>query len=165
MSEAVMNNAQVALEEDTLKDKYLTFSLDSQQYAFELKYVIDIIGISTMTSIPKLPSYIKGVINLRGKILPIVDLRLRFGKEEREYNDRTCVIVVDLEEVPVGLVVDSVSEVVAIPQEDVAPPPSFESDSSDKYISGIGKVGEDIKLILDCERVLNDRAYSDTSSS
>lgn len=162
MSETTMSAIDTMQQEDTMKDKFLTFALDGQNYAFELEYVIDIIGITAMTIIPKLPAYIKGVINLRGKILPIVDLRLRFHKEERAYDDRTCVIVVTLDDIPVGLVVDSVSEVITIPEADVAPPPSFESsDLASRYIYGIGKVGEEIKLILDCERVLNDRLYMD----
>lgn len=142
-------------EEDTQKDKFLTFILGSEAYGIEIKYVTEIIGIQPITAVPELPEYIKGIINLRGKIIPVMDIRLRFKKPFREYDGRTCVVVIDIEDVCIGLIVDSVSEVLSIPDEDIVPPPEL-SKVGNKYIKGIGKVGEDVKLLLDCNKILSD---------
>ncbi|MFW5649348.1 MAG: chemotaxis protein CheW [Candidatus Alkaliphilus sp. MAG34] len=142
-------------EEDTQKGKYLTFSLGNEFYGIEIKHVTEIIGIQPVTEIPELPDHIKGIINLRGKIIPVMDVRLRFKKPPREYNDRTCVIVIDIKDVSVGLIVDSVSEVLSINEEDIVSPPNVKKDGN-KYIKAIGKVGDEIKLILDCDKLLSD---------
>lgn len=96
------------IEEDTLKGRYLIFTLDKETYGVEIKYVTEIIGIQTITEIPELPEYVKGIINLRGKIIPVMDVRLRFKKEPKEYNDRTCIIVLDIRDLTIGLIVDRV---------------------------------------------------------
>jgi len=142
-------------EEDTQKGKYLTFSLGKEFYGIEIKHVTEIIGIQPVTEIPELPDHIKGIINLRGKIIPVMDVRLRFKKPPREYNDRTCVIVIDIKDVSVGLIVDSVSEVLSINEGDIVSPPNVKKDGN-KYIKAIGKVGDEIKLILDCDKLLSD---------
>lgn len=142
-------------EEDTQKGKYLTFLLGSEFYGIEIKYVTEIIGIQPITEIPELPEYIKGIINLRGKIIPVMDVRLRFKKPAKEYNDRTCVIVVDIKDISVGLIVDSVSEVLSIEDEEIVSPPDVKKGGN-KYIKAIGKVGDEIKLILDCDKLLSD---------
>lgn len=142
-------------EEDTQKNKFLTFSIGKEFYGMEIMYVTEIIGIQAITEVPELPEYIKGIINLRGKIIPVMDVRLRFKKEPREYNDRTCIIVVDIKEMSIGLIVDSVSEVISIPEQEIVPPPEF-NKSSNGYIKGIGKVGNEVKLIIDCNKLLND---------
>ena len=142
------------LEEDTQKGKFLTFSMGNEMYGIEIQYVTEIIGIQTITEVPELPQYIKGIINLRGKIIPVMDVRLRFKKPFREYNDRTCVIVVDFQEVSIGLIVDSVSDVLSIPDGDIVPPPELNKGFSNRYIKGIGKVGNDVKLLLYCEKLL-----------
>jgi purine-binding chemotaxis protein CheW len=144
------------LEEDTQSGKFLTFSLGKEEYGIEIKYVTEIIGMQTITEVPELPKYVKGIINLRGKIIPVIDVRARFQKESKEYNDRTCTIVVDMKDVLVGLIVDSVSEVLSILEQDIAPPPQVSNSYHHKYISGIGKVGNNVKLLLDCEKMLND---------
>lgn len=143
------------MEEDTQKDKFLTFSLGKEDYGIEIKYVTEIIGIQVITEIPELPDYVKGIINLRGKIIPVIDVRLRFKKEPLPYNDRTCVIVVDMRDISVGLIVDSVSEVLSIAEQDIVSPPEL-NKSSNRYIKGIGKVENDVKLLLDCDKLLND---------
>lgn len=142
-------------EEDTQKGKYLTFLLGNEFYGIEIKYVTEIIGLQPITQVPEQQEYIQGIINLRGKIIPVMDVRLRFKKPYREYNDRTCVIVVDIKELSVGLIVDSVSEVLAIPDEEIVQPPEINRHSN-KHIKGIGKVGSEVKLILDCNKLLND---------
>ena len=142
------------VEEDTQKEKYLTFVLDNQSYGIGINNVTEIIGIQPITSIPELPDYIKGIINLRGKIIPVMDVRLRFKKVFREYNDRTCIIVVDINNLSIGLIVDSVSEVLIIPDQDIVSPPNL-NKVSNKYISGIGKIDNQVKLILDCDKLIN----------
>lgn len=143
-------------EEDTQKGRFLTFSLGKETYGIEIRYVTEIIGIQAITEIPELPEYIKGIINLRGKIIPVMDVRLRFKKTFREYNDRTCVIVVDIQDISIGLIVDSVSEVLSIPEEDIVSPPEVGKGLNNRYIKGVGKVGNDVKLLLDCNKLLND---------
>lgn len=144
-------------EEDTQKGKFLTFLLGNEFYGIEIMYVTEIIGIQAITEVPELPDYIRGIINLRGKIIPVMDVRLRFKKEPKEYNDRTCIIVVDIQDTSIGLIVDSVSEVLSIQDGDIVPPPDLSmSKGANRYIKGIGKVGNDVKLILDCNKLLND---------
>ncbi len=144
------------MEEDTQKDKFLTFSMGKEDYGIEIRYVTEIIGIQAITEVPEMPDYVKGIINLRGKIIPVMDVRLRFKKEEIQYNDRTCVIVIDIKDLSVGLIVDTVSEVLSIEEQDIVPPPEMSKGFHNKYIKGIGKVGSDVKLILDCDKLLND---------
>ena len=141
--------------EDTQKDKFLTFNLGDESYGIEIMYVTEIIGIQPITEVPELPDYIRGIINLRGKIIPVMDVRIRFKKQTREYDDRTCVVVVDIRDLSIGLIVDCVSEVVTIPETEIVPPPDLNKSGS-RYIKGIGKVGSEVKLILDCERMLNE---------
>lgn len=143
-------------EEDTQKGKFLTFLLGNEFYGIEIRYVTEIIGIQAITGVPELPEYVKGIINLRGKIIPVIDVRLRFKKPFREYNDRTCVIVVDIKDASVGLIVDSVSEVLSIPDGDIVSPPEVSKGFSNRYIKGIGKVGSEVKLVLDCDKLLSD---------
>jgi purine-binding chemotaxis protein CheW len=142
------------MEEDTLKGRYLTFALGEESYGIEVRYVTEIVGIQKITKIPELPDYVKGIINLRGKIIPVIDVRLRFRKEPKEYNDRTCVIVIDIRDLSIGLIVDTVSEVISIPDEDIVEPPEMNKGFSNRYIRNIGKVGNDVKLLLDCEKLL-----------
>jgi purine-binding chemotaxis protein CheW len=150
-------------EEDTQKDRYLTFKLDNECYGMEIKYVTEIIGIQEITQIPELPEYIKGIINLRGKIIPVMDVRLRFKKEFREYNDRTCVIVFDIDEFSIGLIVDSVAEVLTIPEQDITEPPKMSKGFSNRYIKNIGKVGNDVKLLIDCKKLISQEEMGDIS--
>jgi purine-binding chemotaxis protein CheW len=143
-------------EEDTQKGRFLTFALDKESFGIEIRYVTEIIGIQAITSIPELPEYIRGIINLRGKIIPVMDIRLRFRKEALAYNDRTCVIVVDIMGLQIGIVVDSVSEVLTIPDQDIVEPPQVNKSFNNRYINGIGKVGSNVILLLDCEKLLTD---------
>ncbi|EHQ89989.1 chemotaxis protein CheW [Desulfosporosinus youngiae] len=154
MADVIENTME--LEEDTQKGRFLIFSLGRESYGIEIKYVTEIIGIQEITEIPELPDYVKGIINLRGKIIPVMDVRLRFKKEPREYNDRTCVIVVDIKDVSIGLIVDSVSEVLTIPDQGIVEPPRINKQSNNRYVKNIGKVGNDVKLLLDCEKLLTE---------
>lgn len=163
--ETMANSIDLSIEqeEDTQKGRFLTFSLDKESYGIEIKHVTEIIGIQEITEIPELPEYVKGIINLRGKIIPIMDVRLRFKKEPKEYNDRTCVIVVDLRNISIGLVVDRVSEVLTIPEQDIVEPPQMNKGFNNRYVRKIGKVGNDVKLLLDCEKLLTDDELEDIS--
>lgn len=146
-----------ALEnEDTLRNKYLIFSVGEESYGIRIQYVIEIISIEEITKVPDLPDFIKGIINLRGKIISVMDARLRFKKQEKEYDDRTCIIVIDIDGLSFGLIVDSVKEVASIDESNIAPPPTvnkLEADSSG-FIEGIGKVENDIWLFIDCMKLL-----------
>ncbi|NLM79860.1 MAG: purine-binding chemotaxis protein CheW, partial [Clostridiales bacterium] len=103
------------VDDDPQDGRYLTFSLDSECYGIEIKYVTEIIGIQPITEVPEMPEYIKGIINLRGRIIPVMDVRLRFKKPFREYDERTCIIVIEIRDIVLGLIIDRVSEVLTIP--------------------------------------------------
>ena len=141
-------------EEDTQEGKYLTFRIAKEEYGIEIRYVTEIIGIQRITDLPDTPEFVKGVINLRGKVVPVIDVRLRFGMSERDYDERTCIIVVNINSTAVGLIVDSVSEVLDIPEQDVEQPPKVNKGGSSRYIQGLGKVGESVKILLDTRRLL-----------
>lgn len=142
-------------DEDTLKGKYLIFSLGNGLYGMEIRYITEIIGIQPITEVPEMPEYVTGITNLRGKIIPVMDARLRFKKAAREYDGRTCIIVLDTNDISIGLIVDSVSEVSAIADEDIAPPPDTKKGGRN-YIKGIGKAGGSVKLLLNCQNLLTD---------
>ena len=140
--------------EDTLEGKFLTFTLGNEEYGIEIRNVTEIIGIQRMTDLPDTPPFVKGVINLRGKVIPVIDVRLRFNFEEKDYNDRTCIIIVNIENMSVGLIVDTVSEVMDIPEGNIEPPPKVNSKAGSRYIKGLGKVGEEVKILLDTHTLL-----------
>lgn len=146
---------QHSIEEDEQRDKYLTFALGEEYYGLEIRYVLEIIGVQMITEVPELPDFIRGIINLRGKIIPVMDVRLRFKKPFREYNDRTCIIVILIENTAIGLIVDRVIEVLSIPDSQIVPPPDY-TKLSNRYIQGIGKTGDEVKLLLNCNKLLND---------
>ncbi|RPF48730.1 purine-binding chemotaxis protein CheW [Hydrogenoanaerobacterium saccharovorans] len=143
-------NASTAL--DDLMGRFLTFYIGDTIYGVELLHVLEIISIQAITSVPKVPNYIKGIINLRGKIVPVVDVRLKLGKEEREYDERTCIIVVSIDEMSVGLIVDRVSEVVDIDNVGLSAPPELSSSSTNQYLSSIAKIEDKVILNIDLER-------------
>lgn len=142
--------------EDTQKGKYLTFHLGKEVFGIEIRFVTEIIGMQPISEVPEVPEFVKGIINLRGKIIPLIDVRLKFKKEAMEYNDRTCIIVIDILDTSVGLIVDQVAEVLSIEDENIVPPPDYRTGFHNKYIKSIGRVGEDVKLILDCEKLLSE---------
>ena len=131
---------------------YLTFTIEDEIYGIGIEWVKEIIGFQPIAEIPDLPEHVKGVINLRGTIIPVMDVRLRFGKPAAQYDSRTCIIVVDAGS-PIGLIVDRISEVAAIPEDEIAPPPAFNRREGG-YIKGLGKGGGEIKRILDLRILL-----------
>jgi len=144
-------------DEDTQANKYLFFRIDRESYGIGIRHVIEIVELQRISAVPDMPSYVKGVINLRGKVIPVVDLRLRFGMEERAYDDRTCIVVSEIEGVSLGFIVDTVEEVLEIPEAQVEEAPRFKTVSGrERYIAGMGKVGEAVKILLDVEKLVRD---------
>lgn len=145
-------------EHDTQRGKYMTFKSGNEYFGLEIQYVNEIIQLQAITAIPETEDYIKGLINLRGKVIPVVDVRLRFKQEPFEYNDRTCIIVINIKSMMVGLIVEKIAEVVEIKEDNILPPPSVgRADRvQNKYVYGIGKVGDTVKLLLDPDKLLND---------
>ena len=154
MSNNYMHN-QPELEEDTMKDKYLTFMVGSENYAVPIKYVIEINRVLPVTPMPDFPSYFEGITNLRGRIIPIMNIRKRLSMEVIDYTDTTCFMILTVNDKPYGLVVDSISEVINITEADITPPP-LESNVTSNYIIGIAKVKDEIRLILNCESIFTD---------
>ena len=147
-------------EEDTLKGRYLTFLTDHETFGIEIRYVMEIIGIQLITEMPEMPDYMKGIINLRGRIIPVMDIRIRFSKCPREYDDRTCVIVTNFKGIFMGFIVDSVSEVLTIPETNISDSPSMCAGDSLGYVNKIGKVNSNtVILLLDCGKLLNTDEY------
>lgn len=141
------------MEEDTQRGRFLTFSLGEEVFGVEIKFVTEIIGLQPITPIPETPDYILGIVNLRGKIIPVMDMRLKFGLEQISYDDRTCIIVIETDDITIGLIVDNVAEVLMIDDENIVPPPDIRTGLQNRYISGIGKAGNEVKLLLSCEKL------------
>jgi len=152
-----MDQAVQAIAEK--EGKYLTFSLAGEEYGIGILKVKEIIGMMSITPVPQTPAFVKGVINLRGKVIPVLDLRLKFGMEEIDYTERTTIIVVEVAIqnglVQIGIVVDSVSEVVNIKSEEIEETPTFGSTLDTDYILGMAKLEGGVKLLLDIDRVLS----------
>jgi len=146
-------------EGDSMGNKFLVFTLDSQEFAIPIRHVIDIINAQPITRVPNTPDYVKGITNLRGKVIPIVDVLTRFGKQHQEYDERTCIIVVEYGGDAVGMIIDRVSEVVDMSEDDISDPPAFSDSSEAKFIQGVGRVDGGVRLILDFLAVLEDSAY------
>jgi purine-binding chemotaxis protein CheW len=142
----------------SLAGKYLTFTLDKEEYGIALLKVKEIIGMMPITTVPQTPDYVKGVINLRGKVIPVSDLRLRFEMAAAAYTDRTCIIVVEIQgegaTIQVGIVVDAVSEVMHIKAEEVEEAPSFGTKVETDFILGMANMEGRVKILLDIDRVL-----------
>jgi purine-binding chemotaxis protein CheW len=150
------NLIETAQQEDGLENKFLTFNIGKEEYGIEVQYVTQILGLQKITELPEMPSFIQGVINLRGNVIPVIDVRLRFSFEKREYDERTCIIVIDINNVSVGLIVDQVKEVIDIPLSNIEPPPSVNKSVESQYIQGLGKIGDSVKIILNTQKMLFD---------
>lgn len=153
----IMDQAVQAMADK--EGKYLTFSLAGEEYGIGILKVKEIIGIMPITVVPQTPSYIKGVINLRGKVIPVIDLRLKFSIAAAEFTERTCIIVVEItaagRTIMMGIVVDSVSEVLNIKAGDIEATPSFGTRLNTEYILGMAKAGGSIKILLDIDKILS----------
>lgn len=143
-------------DEDTQKDKFLTFHIGNEDYAIDIKFVNEIISIQKITPVPNIKKFIKGIINLRGNIIPVIDVRLRFRIPEIEYTDKTCIIVTNINNIQVGLIVDEVSEVLTIPEDRISQPPQTNKGAKSRYIQGIGRIGKKVKVMLNLSKLLYD---------
>ena len=156
INETIDQSAQVIQERD---GKYLTFSLSGEEYGISILKIKEIIGMMPITTVPQTPEFVKGVINLRGKVIPVIDLRLRFMMKGIDYTERTCIIVVEIEgasgTVMIGIVVDSVSEVLNIKSEDIEDTPAFGTRLNTEYILGMAKIEGSVKILLDINSVLS----------
>ena len=134
--------------------KFLTFILAEETYGLQILKVREIIGLMDITAVPRTPDFVKGVINLRGKVIPVIDLRLKFDMAEAEQTEETCIIVVDVDGVEMSIVVDKVSEVLDIAGDEIEDAPSFGTSVNTDFILGIGKIGDSVKILLDIEKVI-----------
>ena len=158
------SSEELALEEpdeDTQANKYLSFRLGCESYGIGIGFVTEIIELQRISAVPDMPPSVKGVINLRGSVIPVMDLRLRFGMEERAYDDRTCVVIAAVRGQPIGFIVDTVEEVTEILAVDIEESPRFRAASrGGGYVAGIGKAGGKIKLLLDVDRIVGDETIA-----
>ncbi len=141
--------AEDQIIEDSQRDLFLTFLLDNEDYGIAISNVTEIIGVQKITNVPDMPEFIKGVINLRGRVIPVMDVRLRFSLPWRDYDERNCIIVVEVNDQTTGLVVDRVKEVIEIPIEQIEPPPKHGEENC--HIRGMGKMDDEVKILLDIE--------------
>ncbi len=159
MAELVETMDQAVKAMAEREGKYLTFSLAEEEYGIGILKIKEIIGMLPITSVPQTPDFVKGVINLRGKVIPVIDLRLRFSMGEIDYTERTCIIVVEIDgqagTVLIGIVVDSVSEVLNVKGDDIADTPTFGTQLDTEYILGMAKMEGGVKILLDINRVLS----------
>ena len=144
--------------------KYLTFSMAGEEYGIGIIKIKEIIGMMSITTVPQTPEFVKGVINLRGKVIPVIDLRLRFGMEAIDYTERTCIIVVEIAGVSgvvlIGIVVDAVSEVLNIKADEIEDTPAFGTKLDMDYILGMAKMEKSVKILLEIDRVLSSEEVS-----
>jgi len=145
------------LEEEDIKnfeEMYLIFSLEDRFYGIEIQYITEIIGMQPITIVPDVPSFIMGVINLRGKVVPVIDMRRRFEMKSLQYGNRTCIIIVTVFGEQVGFIVDTVREVVRIPSENCEDPPKLSGEEFMRFIRHLGKVGDEVRMLLHIEEVV-----------
>ena len=148
----------------TKSGKYLTFVLAEEFYGLEILKVREIIGLMPITAVPRMPNFMKGVINLRGKVIPVIDLRLKFEMPEADHTEETCIIVVRVGEVEIGVLVDRVSEVLNIGGADIEDAPSFGTQVNTDFILGMGKAGNRVTILLDIARVLTQGDVAEMAS-
>ena len=149
-----MNNNEEILD-SKIDDLYMVFVINNQKYALSSKYITEIIVILPITKVPFLPEYMKGIINLRSTIIPVMDARMRFGMEPIEYSERTCIIIIENEANKIGLIVDAVNEVLTIPPKQIMESTKEKNDLKESFVNGISQINNDIQLILDCDSLVN----------
>ncbi|QAT51344.1 purine-binding chemotaxis protein CheW [Caproiciproducens sp. NJN-50] len=141
--------------------KYLTFWTDGELFGLPISDVVQIISMQGITPLPDFPDYAKGVINLRGNIIPVIDIRVRFGKPEAEYNENTCIIVTSIEDSYMGFIVDAVDEVTDLDEDSISPPPKVSKDITNRYLTGIGQIEEKVILLLDVAKILSENELTE----
>jgi purine-binding chemotaxis protein CheW len=145
--------------EDMIKDQYLTFAIEDEEFGVEISYVKEIIEMKPITRVPEMPDFIEGIINLRGELIGLLDVRKRFGIPPKEHDEETCIIVIIADKINnglglLGIVVDAVRETAIIPEERLSPPPSARLSFANQFIRNIGRVNDEVKLLLDMEKFL-----------
>ena len=157
-STVLERQAAAALKSDDRGGKYLVFDLGREEFGIRVLKVREIMGIQDITAVPQTPAHVKGVINLRGKVIPVVDLRLKFGLPQQEYTQRTCIIVVQVQgeagPMLMGIVVDGVAEVLNLAAADIEDTPDFGDGTATPYLLGMAKVKDKVKILLEIDRVL-----------
>ena len=151
---AELEEKEIITGNDTTKDRYLTFYIDSEEYGLDISSVKEIIEMVPITKVPESPEFVEGIINLRGDIIGVLDVRKRFSKYPKPYDEHTCIVVVDYDEYTLGLIVDSVSEVMTIAEDNISPPPNAKLSHYNQYIRNIGQVENGVVLLLDLEKLL-----------
>lgn len=141
--------------------KYLTFWTDGELFGLPISDVVQIISMQGITPLPDFPDYAKGVINLRGNIIPVIDIRVRFGKPEAEYNENTCIIVTSIEDSYMGFIVDAVDEVTDLDEDSISPPPKVSKDITNRYLTGIGQIEDKVVLLLDVAKILSENELTE----
>jgi purine-binding chemotaxis protein CheW len=145
---------------DPRAGKYLTFQLGKEEYAVQVLHVREIMGVQEVTAVPQMPHHVKGVLNLRGKVIPVVDLRLKFGLPEMEYTQRTCIIVVQVDgnagKISSGIIVDGVSEVLTLQAADIEDTPDFGMGAATPYLLGLAKIKGKVKILLDINKIIRE---------
>lgn len=152
-----MDETEELLEEDdSQKGMFMTFQIGKEFFGISISYVSEIVAMQPITAIPEVEDYIKGLINLRGKIIPVIDVRARFKMEPIDYTDRTCIIVIEVKETVIGLIVESLAEVATIQDDDIVPPPTLghKGYESRKYVYGLARIGDTMKLLIDPEKLI-----------
>jgi purine-binding chemotaxis protein CheW len=162
MQSSVLANpvAVDATKTDARAGKYLTFQLGKEEFAVQVLHVREIMGVQEITAVPQMPFHVKGVLNLRGKVIPVVDLRLKFGLPEMEYTQRTCIIVVQVDghagKISTGIIVDGVSEVLTLQTADIEDTPDFGIGAATPYLLGLAKIKGKVKILLDINKVIQE---------
>lgn len=142
---------------DSQKGKYLIFKLGPEEYGIDISKVQGIEEIQRITHVPDMPAYVKGVVNLRGDVFPVIDMRTRFGMEFRDYDDRTCLILVNVHGRRIGCIVDTVTVVSDVEDRNIEPPPTFkEKGQAERFISGLAKIGDEVKILIDTDLIIGD---------
>jgi|SRR6056297_1979416 len=150
-------------DDEIQENKFLMCKIGDETYGIDIQHVTDIIELQKITEVPDMPQYVKGVINLRGNVIPVIDMRLRFGMESKEFDDRTVITVVNIKSNSIGFIVDTATEVVDIPEKSIDPPPSFhESGEQKKYIAGLGKLEDQVIILLDIDKLVGEAELNES---
>lgn len=164
-----MEQTDTAVEQEVSSSgeeiKYLTFWTDKELFGIPISDVVQIISMQEITPLPDFPEYAKGVINLRGNIIPVIDMRIRLKKPETEYNESTCIIVTNIKDTYIGFIVDTVDEVVDIGDDDISPTPKVSKAVTNRYLTGIGQVGEKVVLLLDLSKILSEDEFMEVAQT
>lgn len=153
----ISEEEQLEESNDTMENLYIIFFIDGREYGIEIRYLIEIIAFQPITYVPNLPNYVKGVINLRGKIIPVIDVRLRFGLPAIEYTEFTCILIMSFNNLSAGLIVDGVKEVLKIPAGSIEPSPGFEQADMERFIDSIGKAGDALKILINLNKFIHEK--------